>query len=226
MIVRLFRTGGFPPPANEKVVTVDDGRLAVWRSTDVSAAGSFVGQLSSADSGAIQALALRCVEAGDLTQAPAPDAAIDTVTLDGAKAEVGHLDRPDGPWRELLDLLRPLFDRTDEPHAAVGLQVAPGGDRASLRHLGAEVLRIDLSKLRVAASLRPAAGEAAGAWDAAPAADSGVIDVGPGWTFELPFDHGFATSTGTVTARVSLVIYEREHPVEVELAAASGRPSA
>ena len=226
MIVRLFRTGGFPPPANEKVVTVDDGRLAVWRSTDVSTAGSFVGQLSPAESEAIQALARRCVEAGDLTEAPAPDAAIDTLMLDGAKAEVGHLDRPDGPWGALLDLLRPLFDRTDQPHAAVGLVVAPAGDGASLRHLGSEVLRIDLSKLRVAAGLRAPAGEVAGAWDNAPAADSGVIDAGPGWTLELPFDHGFATNTGTVTARVGLVIYEREHPVDAELVASSEKPSA
>lgn len=226
MIVRLFRTGGFPPPANEKVVTVDDGRLAVWRSTDVSAAGSFVGQLSPAESEAIQALARRCVEAGDLTLAPAPDAAIDTLMLDGAKADVGNLDRPDGPWGELLDLVRPLFDRTDQPHAVVALEVAPAGDRASLRHLGGEVLRIDLSKLRVGARLTGPIAGAAGAWEAEASGESGPVDAGPGWTYDLPFDHGFAASSGTVIASVTLVIYEREHPVDAVLVASSRTPSA
>jgi hypothetical protein len=228
MIVRFFRTGGIPPSANEKVVTVDDGRLAIWRSTGVPAAGSFVGQLSPAESDEIQELALRCVEAGNLTLEPVPDAAIDTVVLDGAKAEVGHLDRPDGPWGDLLDLLRPLLDRVDRPLAAIGLEVAPAGDRAWLKHLGEAVVRADLSSLHVEAWLRAPTGEAAGAWEAVPGevagAEAGPVEVGPGWTYELPFDHGFAPGSGTVTAIVTLVIYEREHPVEAVLVASSNPP--
>jgi hypothetical protein len=224
MIVRMFRTGGFPPPANEKVVTVDDGRLAIWRSTDVQAAGSFVGQLSGAESDAIQALARLCVEAGDLTQPPAPDAAIDTVMLDGARAEVGHLDRPDGPWGELLDALRPMLERTDQPYAAIGLEVSPAGDRAALRHLGESVLRVDLSSLRVEARRTAPTGEGAGSWDGEPGGPGGAVDAGPGWRYELPFDHDLASGSGNVTARVSLVIYERDHPVDVALVARSDRP--
>jgi hypothetical protein len=221
VIVRMFRTGGFPPSANEKVVTVEDGRLAIWRSTDVQAAGSFVGQLSVAESDAIQALARLCVEAGDLTHPPAPDAAIDTVMLDGARAEVSHLDRPDGPWGELLDALRPMLERTDQPYAAIGLEVSRAGDSAALRHLGESVLRVDLSTLRVEARGQAPTREGAGWWDGESGGPGGAVEAGPGWSYELPFDHGLASGSGVVTARVSLVIYERDHPVDVALVATS-----
>jgi hypothetical protein len=223
MIVRMFRMGGIPPSENEKVVTVDDGRLAVWRSTGVPAAGSFVGQLSGPESDAIQALARRCVEAGDLTRAAAPDAAIDTVMLDGARAEVGHLDRPDGPWGELLDALRPLLDRTDQPYAAIGLEVSPAGDRASLRHLGEAVVRVDLSRLRVEVRHVTPAGDAAGAWAGEPGeVGGGPVEAGPGWTQELPFEHGLEAGSGSLRLTVGVLVYDREHPVEATLVAASG----
>jgi hypothetical protein len=209
MIVRLFRTGGFPPSANEKVVTVDDGRIAVWRSTGVQIAGSFTGQLEHAESETIQSLALRCVDAGDLKRPPVPDAAVDTVILDGARAEVGQHDRPGGPWGELFDHLRPLLERTSQPFAAIGLEVLPSGDRARLRHLGEAPIRVDLSQLRTG--------------DTAPTADSGVVEAGPGWTYEVAIVTAVPPS-GTATARVSLVIYDREHPVEVEITASADRP--
>jgi hypothetical protein len=212
MIVRLFRTGGFPPPANEKVVTVDDGRLAVWRSTGVQAAGSFIGQLGTGQSESIQALARRCVETGDIQRAPPPDAAIDTVVLDGARAEAGQHDRPEGAWGELLDALRPLLERTDQPYAAIGLNVAPGGDRGELRHLGEAPIRVDLSSLRV---------------DGAPATTgeaAGVVEAGPGWIHDIVLVGDSEQRAGNVSARVSLVIFDQEHPVEAELRASSDRP--
>jgi hypothetical protein len=90
---------------------------------------------------------------------------------------------------ELLDALRPLLDRTDQPYAAIGLEVSPAGDRASLRHLGEAVVR---------------------------------VDAGPGWMQELPFDHGFEAGSGSLRLTVGVVVYEREHPVEATLVAASG----
>jgi hypothetical protein len=222
MIVRLFRTGGLPPSENEKVVTVDDGRLAVWRSVGVPAVGSFVGQLSASESESIQALARRCVEAGDLTAPAVPDSAIDTLLLEGARVEVGQRARPEGAWGELLDVLRPLLERTDRPHAAIGLELAPDGERAWLRHLGSAALRVDLSSLRVATRLRTPTGEPGGSWATDAAGPAGQIEAGPGWEYELPFGHGFAAGDGTLTARAELVVYEREHPVAAELVASAG----
>ena len=212
LIVRRLRTGGFPPSANEKVVTVDDGRLAVWRSTGVQVAGSFIGQLEADESESIQALARHCVETGDIQRPPPPDAAIDTVMLEGARAEVRRRDRPEGAWGELLDVLRPLLERTDQPYAAIGLNVAPGGDRGELRHLGEDPIRVDLSSLRV---------------DGAPATTgeaAGVVEAGPGWIHDIVLTGDSDQRAGNVTARVSLVDFDREHPVEAELRASSDRP--
>lgn len=245
LIARLRRLGGRLPPAdNEHLEVAADGGFSMWRSANTAAAGRFAGRLTAGELAALVEEAGAAAAAGDLDVRPSPDDAIEQVEVDGARAEMGGGSQLQGAWAALVARLHRLLDElTDQPLAAVRLQVDQGGRRASLVHRGTQPLRLDLSKLSARAVLwgpdwwlledwrsgpivAPADGGAAvaGGGDAArggaPVAEPVV--AGPGWSLELPFAHGFQPGPDRIIqAFAELAVIERDLPVAVGLVATS-----
>ena len=149
-----------------------------------------------------------------------PGASIETVEIDGAKSRMGANDQPNGPWSDLVEHLRTLLGTLAEhPTAAVALEVEEDGSGARLTHHGKESLRLDLSKLTVRAVLWEG-GRNAGDWHGPTehSGDMAKIEATPGWTLDLPFDHGHEiTGKGEVVAYVTFTAFDGEQPVPVSL---------
>jgi hypothetical protein len=150
----------------------------------------------------------------------------------------------------LLDRLAPgglhrlLDELTDQPLAAVALQVERGGRGAALVHRGSRPLHLDLSRLASRAVLwgpnwwlledwrsgaaapggadQEAGGQAPARADQEAGAAAGPVVAGPGWSRELPFGHGFEPGPDRmIQAFAELIVVERDLPVQVGLVATS-----
>jgi hypothetical protein len=233
LIVRLRRLGGrVPPPDNEHLDVAPDGEFSMWRSTNTGIAGRFAGRLDPDELAGLQAEASRASAAGDLEVQPFPDASIETVEVQGARAELGG--DTDGPWAPLVARLHRLLDElTAAPLAAIALEVDRDGRRARLVHRGSQPLRLDLSGLSSRAVLwgpnwwllqdwRSGPGDDGAAAAGAGATARGPVEAGPSWSMELPFGHGFEPGPDrTLQGFAELVLIERELPVPVGLMATS-----
>jgi hypothetical protein len=236
LIVRLRRLGGrVPPPDNEHLDVAPDGEFSMWRSTNTGVAGRFAGHLDPAELAGLVAEASEASAAGDLEVQPFPDASLETIEVQGARAELGG--DTEGAWAPLVARLHRLLDElTAAPLAAIALEVDQGGRRARLVHRGSDPLRLDLSGLASRAVLwgpnwwllqdwRSGTGEdgrAGAAGGAGAGAGAGAVEAGPSWSLELPFAHGFEPGPDrTLQGFAELVLIEREIPVSVGLMATS-----
>jgi hypothetical protein len=120
----------------------------------------------------------------------------------------------------LIEQLRHLLgDLTASPQAAIGLELLDGGRAARLVHQGSDNLRLNLSGLTVRAVLWEGYNKA-GDWRASdlPAGATDQINAGPGWSFDLPFDHGFDIAAGQeVVAYVTFAAFDGEQAIPVAL---------
>jgi hypothetical protein len=233
LIVRLRRLGGrVPPPDNEHLDVAPDGEFSMWRSTNTGVAGRFAGRLDPEELAGLQAEARQASVAGDLEVQPFPDASIETVEVQGARAELGR--DTDGPWAPLVGRVHRLLDElTAAPLAAIALEVDRDGRRARLVHRGSRPLWLDLSGLSSRAVLwgpnwwllqdwRSGSGEDGAAEEGGGATARGRVEAGPSWSMELPFGHGFEPGPDrTLQGFAELVLIEREVPVPVGLMATS-----
>jgi hypothetical protein len=229
-LILYTRTGGrLPPRDRERLEIFQNGKFEMWRSVSaasspISPVGIFRGQVPKNQFDHLEALARAAVQAGDLFIKPVPDASIDTIQLAEAQARLGRHDQPAGPWGELVEVLRQaLGTLASQVWSALSLEVSPDGSSASLRHLGTDPLRLDLSKLQVRAVLWQQHRKE-GDWRMAhrPAEMPGQMEVGPGWVLALPFEHGFEASPGQVIAAyVTLSLFDKRLPVMVSLEARS-----
>ncbi len=223
MIVKYRRRGGHrPPPDRETLDIDDDGSFSMWRSVPPAPlpAGRFQGTLSGEDAEALAAEAAAAAAAGGLEVLPKPGAAIETYEVAGAKAKLGHHDEPEGPWGQLIEHVRDLSeDLTDQPRAAISVEVEPGGSAARLVHLGDEPLRLDLRDLSVRA-VQWEQHQPAGDWRSAEGhpGPSAQLTAEPGWRLDLPFDHGFSAAEGReIVAYVTLGAFDDDVAVHLSL---------
>jgi hypothetical protein len=246
LIARLRRLGGRVPPAdNEHLDVAKDGGFTMWRSTNTGVAGRFAGRLDGDELAALVEDARAAAAAGDLDVQPFPDDALERVELDGARAEMGGASQVGGAWAPLVARLHRLLDElTDQPLAAVALQVERGGRGAALVHRGSRPLNLDLSRLASRAVLwgpnwwlledwrwgaaapggadQKAGGQAPGRAGQEAGAAAGPVVAGPGWSRELPFGHGFEPGPDRmIQAFAELIVVERDLPVQVGLVATS-----
>jgi len=203
MNVIYQRSGGRRPPRdNESLQITGDAGFTMWRSVGAAtypatAIGHFAGTLASDILDALTKQCAAAAGAGNLTLTPKPDGAQETITVDSARASLGANDDPAGPWQPLVTHLRQLLgDLTAQPRAAIAVQVEPDGSSARLVHLGTEPIRLDLTALTVRAVLWRNY-TTLGDWRAPNAGLPGEITAVPGWSLDLPFDHGFTVPEGT-----------------------------
>ncbi|HEV8681783.1 MAG TPA: hypothetical protein VGS09_03260 [Actinomycetota bacterium] len=223
MITAYAREGGMWPPDNESLLIEVGGRFSMWRSVTAGVPfGRFEGRLARAEAEQISREAEAAAGVGGLEHPPEEDAAVETIEVMGTRATMGHDDQPDGPWGKLVEHLRRLLDQlTDQPRAAVGVEIFEGGRAARLVHLGEESLRVDFTE--IAARARLLEEGVIDEWRASPevlaeVSSRGEFDVGRGWTLDLPFEHGFELKEGRrIRARVELRAYEGDVPVVVSV---------
>lgn len=205
--IRYYRHGGDRSPADREILEIGaDGAFTMWRTIGANTyppapVGSYAGRLPARRLTALGRAAAAAAATGALSLTPLPDASLESIDADGVRAEMGSGTVPKGPWGTLAGKLRSLLgDLTAFPRAVAQVEVAPDGRAARLVQHGPEALRLDLSPLAVEAVLWRK-GNAEAFWSAPPAS-FGEVTAGPGWSLDLPFDHGFH-----VTARVKVVAY-------------------
>jgi hypothetical protein len=228
MLVKLARRGGRKPPRDNELLTVeDDGSFTLWRSVGWTTqpptpVGRFAGRLAGEEWERLRAEVAAAQQAGDLQMTPRPDSSVDAIELaEGARGRLGNNDRPTGPWAALVATLRTLLvELTAYPQAALALEVKADGSGARLMRHGSQPLDVALDDLTVrAVQWREHA--KTGDWSAP--RDNALVSrsqetTEDGWTFELPFDHGFAMEPGCeVVAYVNLAIYDNGRRVPVSL---------
>ena len=229
-LIHYVRAGGRTPPRDrERLAIFKDGTFWMWRSVSVASqpvtpVGRFAGRLPGPLHQALLRLTETAEKAGPVSLTPPPDASIETLRLGGVQARLGAHQEPPGPWGELVSLLRrALSELAGQPVSAVDLVVSADAQAARLVHLGAEPIRLDLSSLQVRAVLwkgfrKEGDWRLAGRDPALP----GQVEAAPGWSFNLPFNHGLALSPGrTIAAYVIFTLFDGKQPVQVSLEARS-----
>jgi hypothetical protein len=196
-VVTYVRAGGRTAPADrERLEVAADATFTMQRSVRSPSVGRFAGRLTSQEARLLDVAARAAAAAGPLTGTRVPDAAGETATVDGVTATFGG-GTPSGPWGPLAEQLRRLLDDlVRAPEAAVALEVAPDGTKATLKRLGQGPLTVDLGKLSVSATLFGADGNAMGTWKSPPAPAARPEQTDAGWTSALPFGHGLEMGAG------------------------------
>jgi hypothetical protein len=195
--VSWFVSGGGPtPPFLAESLGIDEsGIFHLWRSVGLPVAGYFTGTIEAERLSRLLAAASEAAAAGRLEIPPPSGAAQEQVSIDGAQADLGFRTAVEGPWGEVISELRELADDlTDYPEAAIGLQVYEGATRCRLDHLGRSPVEVNLSTLKVHARQFEGWYNPAGEWEPSTAAMvGGLVTAQPGWSIELPFEHGFSS---------------------------------
>ncbi len=225
-MVRYTRTGGRKPPRDREQFEIRaDGSFTMWRSIGSasyppSPIGRFAGQLDSTLQAELEREVTAAASTGNLKITPPPGAAIEKIEVGDVNATLGIHDEPDGAWGALVERLRELLnDLTNYPQSAIALEVQPGGHRAHLVHRGEETLRLDLSHLTIRAVLWQSYRKEAD-WRSSEGYTESPPDftANPGWSLELPFNHGFEVAEGhAVVAYVTLTAFDGKRPVPVSL---------
>jgi hypothetical protein len=207
------------PQLDESLDIAADGSFSMWRSVGSasplpSPIGSFAGRLSPEQSLELSAAAEQAAAAGSQTRLVSPDSPVDRLRVGDAEATLGIRDLGEGAWRTLAALVRPLLkELTTSPVAAIDLDV---GDEAKLVYEGSESLQVDLATLALEA-VQWRGDDAVARWKAQDHAEEELI-AGPGWSRELPFDHGFELQEGDrISVRATFAARRGERWVPVSL---------
>lgn len=118
------------------------------------------------------------------------------------------------------------LERTDEPHAAVALTVAPDGGRATLEHRGSAELHLDLGGLKVSARRRGGDKDSTTAVSVVQPPNAAEVVAGPGWRLELPVSvTPELAADERIVAEADFIAYEHDRQVAVHLVASSREES-
>lgn len=225
MQIRYTRTGGLKPPRDREVLEIGaDGSFTLWRSIaaatqPATAIGSFAGK--APEYAALLRLAKAAAAAGELSIRPAPDSPVESIQVGDVKARLGIYDQPEAPWGPFIERMRMLLgELTSMPRAALALELDQDGMAARLVQHGSDPLTLDLSDLTVRAVLWEGSNKQ-GDWWARGAAGPQSVEATPGWTYELPFGHGFTIGAQQrVAAYVTCAAFDGTKKVPVALSSA------
>ncbi len=198
-VIALRRSGGMRPPQYREILEIQgDGTFRMWRSVSLasglpSPVGRFSGVLPADTLAVLRRAASAAAKDGSRSLTVSPDSPVDVLEADGASITLGMRDPGIGAWKDLAALVRPLLKQlTDHPEAAMAIEI--DGSGARLEHRGTETIDVDLSALQVRA-VHWRGDQSEGRWTA-DGAPGNATTAGPGWTFELPFNHGFDLEPG------------------------------
>jgi hypothetical protein len=223
-----FRRSGsrVTPREQEDLAVRADGSFAIWRAVNAGPIGRFGGTLADPDGAAVREAVATAGSAAGPPAFMVLDAVSETVTIGRVNVTVGRHDVPDAAWGDLFVLLRRFLDEgTDRPLAAVALETDARGTFARLVQRGPDALEVDLSRVTLGAQVFGPGYSTHGQWSTVVQA-GGRGPVGPGWSLDLPFDHGLElTADRVVQVRVEFVAYDGVLAVPVMILASPAPPA-
>lgn len=205
------RHGGLPPRDDESLKLAADGSFTAHRTVAGSIVGSFAGVLSASTMGKLRKAVAAAADADSLVIETPAHGATERVAIAGRTLELGSNAAAPKPWRAVSSQLRAVLqgEVVAQPLAAIRLVVDAA--RARLEHAGTAPIEIDRGSLEVRVVLMGADEVPRERWahgrDADPGADAAWVTARPGWSMDLPFDHGFRPAAGEwLQVRVELTI--------------------
>jgi hypothetical protein len=194
------RAGGRPPRDDEALAVSEDGRFTARRTIGGRSIGAFEGTVPAAAMRRLRA-AVDALAGPKEVEVPTPGhGATEVLAVAGRTLETGSNETPPKPWRPLMELVRKLLQDAvvDQPRAAVRLVAGPKAAR--LEHGGDTPIDVDLGTLEVRVVLMGADDAVRDRWSARlQPSGSGAAwaTAGPGWSTDLPFDHGLGLAGGS-----------------------------
>jgi hypothetical protein len=217
MLVTYGRGGGGRTGPDELTIA-GDGTFELWRSSHAGPVGRFAGTVDDTTLASLRSEVDGATAAGPLDEGVRLPGGRTEEIRSGDLAVVMPDEDPGGPWGALAAHLRGLLDElTAFPAAAVTLEVSDSG--AALHHRGTEPLTLRLGDLSVHV-IRYGPGYARqDEWRSPPAAGANEpVAAEPGWSLDLPFDHGLPVqSDDALQVVVSLEAFRgpAAYPVQV-----------
>jgi len=145
-LVEYRRQGGYPPADDELLRIEDDGAFLLVRTVGGPRVGRFAGALSRQRLTELEKLLGRAVEE-DVAPAGLPPHVIETVTTAGTRISVAALTKSSSGGARILRRLRTMSEAlTAQPVAALQMEVAPSGQRATVQAIGAEPVHLDADR--------------------------------------------------------------------------------
>jgi hypothetical protein len=144
-LVTYHRSGGFPPPDDERLTVDDDGTYTLVRTNGAPRVGQFAGRIAATERDALRDLAEAAAAAGGHTGLGVPDAAWEDVLVGSTRATFAG-PPPEGPWGALVTALRRLLNDLAGP-GGTGLTLKVGRTSARLLVSGDAPQEVDLGHL-------------------------------------------------------------------------------
>ena len=207
LLVSYRRSGGRPPPDDERLDVRPDGSFEAHRTVGLATAGGFAGALDAATLRTLTdaVAAVGAVEGdAELVIPTRREGATEEIEAGGRQATLGAGERPAGAWGDLVEQLRSLIVKPviASPRAAVELQATVG--EAALVHAGSEPIDVDLSLIEIHVVQLDRKRIPGQRWFATTRTGANP-DVRPparwatattGWRQALPFAHGLELAPG------------------------------
>jgi hypothetical protein len=204
-LVGYRRFGGRPPRDDEAFDLAEDGSFTGRRTVAGAKVGTFRGRLAPERLAAIRGAVDGVRGSGDVDIGTPLDGATETLEAAGQTARMGSNERPTGPWKPVIELVREILDAdlVAAPRAALELEAT--SRTASIAQAGSEAVEIDLASVVLRVVRIDAGGLVLGRWQErlGPAVDEdSAVPVpswttaGPGWRLPLPFGHGLELAQG------------------------------
>jgi len=207
------RTGGMPPPDWEVLTVAGDGTFRLWRtiaraSNPPTPVGRFSGRIPDRRWTDLRQAIDACRRADPVELSLPADAAQEKVVLGKRISSWADDAVPPAPFDELVGPVRALIgELTASPEAAITADLEDN-KTATVRHLGSAELELNLATARVRAVR----------WENAAAADDWQADVagprsvfaGPGWAYQMPFEHPFGPDAAVTVQVDDLLAFDGE----------------
>jgi hypothetical protein len=149
LLVSYRRSGGRPPPDDERLDIRPDGSFEARRTVGLAMAGGFAGALEAATLRTLTDTVAAVAGEADLVIPTRREGATEVIEAGGHQATLGSGERPAGAWGDLVGQLRSLIVKPviASPRAAVELQATV--TEAALVHVGSEPIDVDFSLIEI-----------------------------------------------------------------------------
>lgn len=196
------RLGSVFPPDREILEIESDGRFRMWRSYANTTVGRFSGIVPSLD--ALRRLIDAVGEPPELGPIELESGASEeTLALHGREPLTLPGERPSGPLGELIGEVHRLLDRlVDQPEAAIEASL-PHRDVLRLGHVGHAILPVEFGSLSIELT-KWHEGVQTG-WSVSQPGTLDQVDVGPGWSVQIPLDRTAVEPPGQLVVTATFV---------------------
>jgi hypothetical protein len=197
-LLHLGRAGGTAPSDDEVLDVAADGSWTSRRTVGGKRVGRFAGTLDDRALAGLRRDVERAAAAGD-ARVPTPhNGATESFEVDGASLLTGSNEDAPAGWRPLVKRARTFLLEGAIEGPVAALELVADLATARIVHAGTEPVEVDPASLKVQVARVGPDGARLGDWARGSGDEPGWAPAGPGWTLDLPFDHGLDPNPGEV----------------------------